>query len=356
LPRKKDIDLVNDGIKDMHKMMDVAAKEVEKITLKEMTALLLTIRKTGIKNPKLWEGRLNRVFAKMERLIGKDVFSFDEEDLVVLVTKQLVKNLKRMGYKVKREQINAILKKVKERPFSKALHSSNIKTKARFLRTLSTGLQEGTNAIKLAKKLKNVGDLIAADITIPRHIQDIERALRRAASSNLTTAKAGRIEVEKMLRKHKRYIDNLTRAGADGFQQLGIGRATRKFRRQALSMLNDTEELTKENLEKLVNDWRESKVVYRQTNVARTEINERFHQLHMLFAIAVNGIIGEDVRLSPQHPKVDICDDLAGTYLFEEHGSDIPVPPHHPNCICTMHHIFAEEFGQLFAEEFGEAA
>lgn len=41
------------------------------------------------------------------------------------------------------------------------------------------------------------------------------------------------------------------------------------------------------------------------------------------------------IELSPYHPHEDICDDLVGEYPVDE----APLPPHHPNCICSYTQI-----------------
>ena len=82
-------------------------------------------------------------------------------------------------------------------------------------------------------------------------------------------------------------------------------------------------------------------VSYDAMRLARTEISAAFNNASYVSAFMNPYVAGMDWRLSPRHPKVDICDSYAtigtgGQRLRPAYPiEDAPVPPAHPNCLCT---------------------
>jgi hypothetical protein len=108
--------------------------------------------------------------------------------------------------------------------------------------------------------------------------------------------------------------------------------------------VRDIKKAVNENtIDNVVDKWADSKLKYIQKRVARTETSNAYHSYLEEYAYEADHIIGIEVKLSASHPEYDICDELAGFYLFSEHGRDIPIPDHHPNCICGTEYIFEEE-------------
>lgn len=227
------------------------------------------------------------------------------------------------------EQVNRIIGKVSIERFSEVMRPSFSEYRGDLLRHLKRSIGQGKSVEKLA------ADLIKLDplkVDIPAYIREIEQAARRAIRDPKDMAVFKRV-----LRKHERYINNLTRRGEAGFQHLGIRRAGKAFVRDIKKAVNDN------TIDNVVGKWANSKLKYIQTRVARTETSNAYHAYLEEYASGADHIIGIEVKLSASHPAYDICDELAGFYLFSEHGRDIPIPEHHPNCICGTEFIFEGE-------------
>jgi hypothetical protein len=83
-------------------------------------------------------------------------------------------------------------------------------------------------------------------------------------------------------------------------------------------------------------------VAYRARRIARTEINTAYREGHIAAATDENGNLRSYIsaigwRLSPAHPRIDICDVWAGDDtedLGPGNYSPDNVPPGHPHCLC----------------------
>jgi hypothetical protein len=81
---------------------------------------------------------------------------------------------------------------------------------------------------------------------------------------------------------------------------------------------------------------------FKAMRIARTEINSAYREGHIASVTGEDGKLKPWVRavgwrLSPAHPRVDICDAWAGDDsegLGEGNYSPENVPPGHPNCMC----------------------
>jgi hypothetical protein len=82
-------------------------------------------------------------------------------------------------------------------------------------------------------------------------------------------------------------------------------------------------------------------VSYDAMRLVRTEISQAFNQASYTSAFMNPFVAGMDWRLSPRHPKADICDTLATIGMGGERLrpaypiENSPTPPAHPNCLCT---------------------
>ena len=90
-------------------------------------------------------------------------------------------------------------------------------------------------------------------------------------------------------------------------------------------------------------------VAYNAVRLARTELQYANHAVSTEIAQHNPAVIGRYVRLSPGHPRIDICDELAagGPYAV----TDALLPPH-PNCMCYYEDVLMDrkEFGQKVQE------
>jgi hypothetical protein len=238
--------------------------------------------------------------------------------------------------------LNFITRNVKTDIFSNNLHSANAEIRKNVRRELKKGLKRGESVEKIASRLLKTDDLT---VKIPKHIQDITKAARRAAGDS-----AQRKELLKTIDKYKNQIKDL-KSGS-----LGVKTATNKF-------VKDIKDANLDNIDAIVKQWAEGKATYMQTRVARTEGQRVFSDIHRQNAIESPYIIGIEIRLAHVHDYDGICDDFAGIYLFEEYDiSDIPKIPFHPNCICSEFNIYDTESAKDFItdeelnEQFEEAA
>lgn len=72
-------------------------------------------------------------------------------------------------------------------------------------------------------------------------------------------------------------------------------------------------------------------IAYNALRLARTELQYAHHANTMDIYQNAPWVEGYNVRLSPSHPKIDICDDLAAGGPYEATNLVIPA---HPNCLC----------------------
>jgi hypothetical protein len=227
------------------------------------------------------------------------------------------------------EQIRKIVKKVSVDRLSTTMRPSFSEYRTDLLFALKKSIGKGSTIEKIARELTVIDP---AKVDIPKAIQEIVDAARIAVK------KPEHIEVfKKALRKHQRYFDDLTRAGEEGFQHLGLRRAGKAFLRDIKKAVNDN------TIDGVVDRWAKRKLHFIQQRVARTETSRVLHEDIREYAVQEEHIRGIEVKLSDSHPEYDICDELKGIYIFEEDGDDFPMPPHHPNCICYAVYLFFDE-------------
>ena len=225
---------------------------------------------------------------------------------------------------IKKSNVIDLMKHVKRPKLSSDLHNTSKWVMRDVLKQLRTSVQKGDSVVKLANKLLKI-DL--TKVNIPNYIKEIERAARAALQNP-----ADYRFFKRVLKKHERYIENLTRAGEPGFQHLGIRRATKRF-------IEDIKKANIQNIDSVLNKWASSKALNQQKVTARTEINNAYHEYNFEYAKQADHIIGIRVFLSQSHPEDDECDPFAREYLFATDGTDIPLPSYHPNCMCGFEYI-----------------
>ena len=104
----------------------------------------------------------------------------------------------------------------------------------------------------------------------------------------------------------------------------------------ALLKNKDVETLAKE-IEVFVNPDVKGGVRYASLRLARTEMGNAYHRATIYAGFTDPNIIGFKWKLSPAHPKVDICD----RYAKEPFYTPITVPHKpHPNCLCWIEPVY----------------
>jgi len=72
---------------------------------------------------------------------------------------------------------------------------------------------------------------------------------------------------------------------------------------------------------------------YRTLRIARTEISRTHHAVNKELYAIQPWVTGVRWRLSPGHPQIDICDELAAKGVYSKY--DVPHLPH-PHCMCFL--------------------
>jgi hypothetical protein len=332
----KDGKLTEAGRREVFAIINDVEKRIDTLVNKHIGAL----------KADMTQSQINAAFGKMNSEVS--VLTKDAENRIVDSLRATYKeHLALYQVKLRADRLLKIEKLIERQTLgllSKAMRTSNLDTLSRFKHTLALGLSKGNSAVKIAKTLSKVGDIVASGISVPKHIREIENALRTAISAlnsgNNTLLLEQRVALNRILQKHSKYIDNLTRAGAEGFQQLGIRGTTRQFAKQAQSMINDVSKLNTKNVDNMVKVWTDKKINYHQKVVARTEASRMYNQNTYNLGQELDFVTHYDVLLSESHPEPDICDDLQGRYPKE---GTVPQPPHHPNCLCRMELVTERE-------------
>lgn len=88
---------------------------------------------------------------------------------------------------------------------------------------------------------------------------------------------------------------------------------------------------------------RQRGISYNALRLARTELQFANHAMSTEIARHAPWITGRKVRLSPGHPRIDICDSYAAGGPYEK---DLEILPLHPNCMCYYEDVLmpANEF------------
>lgn len=77
-------------------------------------------------------------------------------------------------------------------------------------------------------------------------------------------------------------------------------------------------------------------ISYNALRLARNEIQAANHAVTSDIARNFPGIVGRKVVLSPAHPKLDVCDELAAGGPYETTANFLPA---HPQCLCRWEEV-----------------
>ena len=122
--------------------------------------------------------------------------------------------------------------------------------------------------------------------------------------------------------------------------QLGANRDFPRWTRQRLHALTPRERA--EDLSGLLRagdalqPWQSRGVSYNALRLARNEIQYANHATTSEIAQHFPGIVGRKSRLSPEHPKTDICDEYAAGGPYEPTANFLPL---HPQCLCYWEEV-----------------
>jgi hypothetical protein len=229
------------------------------------------------------------------------------------------KRAKIAGLTVNQGLLNIITDKAKIANLSPQLHSTNRLIRNKFAKQLRKSLNAGESMTKIAKRLLKVEN---PAVNIPKHIREIEIAARKAIIDPKHYN-----DFKKVIRKHEKYIDNLTRAGEPGFEVTGMRGASKRF-------IRDIQNANAENIDKVVNTWKDRKSLYHQKVVARNEATLAYNEYNSSYMRETDYIIGEEWFVSQSHPIPDECDDQVGIHLYKDGTPPVPIVDTHINCLC----------------------
>ena len=77
-------------------------------------------------------------------------------------------------------------------------------------------------------------------------------------------------------------------------------------------------------------------IAYKALRLARTELQYANHAVSTEIVTHSPWVTGRKVRLSPGHPKVDICDEYAAGGPYPKDSALLPA---HPNCLCYWENV-----------------
>lgn len=131
--------------------------------------------------------------------------------------------------------------------------------------------------------------------------------------------------------------------------QLGANADFPRWTRQRLHALSPRERA--EDLSGLIRagdtrqPWQSRGVSYNALRLARNEIQHANHAMTSEIARNFPGIVGRKSRLSPEHPKTDICDEYAAGGPYEPTANFLPL---HPQCLCYWEEVLmpSKEFNR----------
>lgn len=183
-------------------------------------------------------------------------------------------------------------------------------------------------------------------VPIPAYAAELIDIARRVVDSD------DRSELEEAIASHTARMDRLG-VGADRDDGLSTLRAAvRQF-------AHDLRQATPQNLERIIARHIEDRAQYQARRVLRTETAEAHRRAFRASTEDAPYTIGYRWRLSPAHPRPDVCDLLANQAL---HGlgpggypkDQVPETPH-PNCLCGQEAIVDEHyFTRQLAAQRGE--
>lgn len=113
--------------------------------------------------------------------------------------------------------------------------------------------------------------------------------------------------------------------------QLGAGRDIPRWTEERLYLMTPGERLASSEGLLRGPEGRGQGISYNALRLARTEIQYANHAVASEIAAHNPAVTGRKVRLSPGHPKLDICDEYAGGGPYDKQQQILPL---HPQCMC----------------------
>lgn len=315
---------LNSGRKKTVKELLEAERKLKSVVSNSMARIMEIVNENDNQWNRAVTKEIGEQVSDMNAKIAAIADSTDKGVQALVASTILASSQAAVAKTINKSNIIDLMKHVKRPKLSSDLHNTSKWVMRDVLKQLRTSVQKGDSVVRLAKKLLKIDPV---KVNIPKHIREIERAARAALQNP-----ADYRFFKRALKKHEKYIDNLTRAGEPGFQHLGIRRATNRF-------IEDIKKANIQNIDSVLNKWASSKALNQQKVTARTEINNAYHEYNFEYAKQADHIIGIRVILSESHPIPDECDEFARDYFFEQDGHDIPLPSYHPNCLCRFEYI-----------------
>lgn len=134
---------------------------------------------------------------------------------------------------------------------------------------------------------------------------------------------------------------------------LGLNREWPRWARSRLSKMDARQRLNdKTGLFRSSRDvpaGRSRGISYNALRLARNELQHANHAVTTDIAAASPWITGRYVRLSPSHPKVDVCDEAAAGGPYPKGSNFLPL---HPQCLCRWEEVLMPP-GQFKANTIG---
>jgi hypothetical protein len=163
------------------------------------------------------------------------------------------------------------------------------------------------------------------NVEVPRYTQDLIAAARRSLDTG------DRSHLLDAIAEHARYMDNLGIGAGKRDGQTSLRTAVRQF-------VNDLQRATAKNIDKIVQRHLEDRAQYQARRIARSEMAEAHRQAYRASVDDQPYVMGLRWKMSPAHPKQDVCDLLANQDL---HGlgpggypkDEYPDTPH-AHCLC----------------------
>ena len=167
-------------------------------------------------------------------------------------------------------------------------------------------------------------------VPLPRYTEDLIAAARRSLDTD------DRSHLERAIEKHAAQMERLG-VGREGVEGLSTLRSTvRQF-------VADLRRARREDIDRIVARHIEDRAQFHARRIVRTETAEAHRRAFRASADESPYTIGYRWKLSPAHPRADVCDLLANQNLHDlgpggYPKDQVPETPH-PNCIPPGHLI-----------------
>uniref|UniRef100_A0A6M3L3V4 Putative capsid assembly protein n=1 Tax=viral metagenome TaxID=1070528 RepID=A0A6M3L3V4_9ZZZZ len=206
---------------------------------------------------------------------------------------------------------------------------------------IAASIRNGRDLVSAAKELLNLrpSDFVGGPdalihVKIPKYIRDLEDAARRARALSDSSI------LTQTIKKYRRYIDSLTRAGEPHYQHLGMRGASRMLVKRLQSQ-------NQEVYEKAVEKWVKRKAAYHARLVMRNETNEAHWRALVAQAQDKPYVTAMKWNFG-SHPEYDICDEIKSADLFGLGPGVYPkdqVPDRpHPACNCFLSQVMDDDY------------